>query len=55
MTRDRVAPELAIERVMKLRHWTGSRLGPRYDCKCEECRAVKQVCALARETLARKT
>lgn len=39
----------AIAKVSKLRHWTGTVRGPRHTCKCDECRAIKQVCALATE------
>lgn len=40
----------AIAVVLTLRH----REGRRHSCRCEECRAVKRVCALAREAVAMK-
>lgn len=46
--------ERDIAIVRSLRHWTGSVLGPQYNCKCGECRAIKQVCGLATEALAMK-
>jgi hypothetical protein len=42
-----------IARVMNLRHWTGGK-HRRHDCKCDDCKAIKQVCAAAREVLVRK-
>lgn len=36
--------------VLCLRH----RVGRRHACRCEECRAVKRVCVLAREAVAMK-
>lgn len=47
-------PAQEIEIVRNLRHWTGSVSGPKHDCKCDECRAIKQVCRLATEALAMK-
>lgn len=40
----------AIAVVLCLRH----RVGRRYSCRCEECRALARVCALAREASAMK-
>lgn len=40
----------AIAVVLCLRH----RVERRHSCKCEECRALKRVCALAREAVAMK-
>lgn len=40
----------AIAMVLTLRH----RHGRRHSCRCEECRAIKRVCALAREAGAMK-
>lgn len=40
----------AIALVAMLRH----RVSTRRDCRCEECRALKHVCVLAREAVAIK-
>ena len=40
----------AVALVAALRH----RIGTVRSCKCEECRAIKRVCALAREAVAMK-
>lgn len=40
----------AIQYVACLRH----RIGTQRSCRCEECRAIKRVCALAREAVAMK-
>jgi hypothetical protein len=46
--------EAYIELVLALRHWTAGGDRKNHTCKCEECRAIKQVCALAREAIAKK-
>jgi hypothetical protein len=43
-----------IKRILALRHWTGSKNGPRHDCRCEDCRAIVQVVAKAREERPKK-
>lgn len=56
MTPPAEAPKLSdtwmINTVSGLRHWTGSIRGRQHTCKCEECRAIKRVCALACEAIA---
>ena len=43
-----------INRVLNLRHWVSSINGPRHECKCDECLAIKQVCHWARIGIDRK-
>lgn len=44
------ADDSAIAYVACLRH----RIGTQRSCRCEECRALVRVCALAREAVAMK-
>lgn len=45
--------ENAIATVRRLLHWLGGMSGPRHECDCNECTAIRQVCGLAGEAAQR--